>query len=271
MIRQILVLQFLFVLIVAIIASCQSKGDYDMNSKSDKGNINIAFATYAETEEQFRHVRFLAESIRQFTGKMKEAPIYVYVPENSDLDIIKFEKELKPLGVEVKLSQTPEDALWFYYAGKTFAAGVAETVLAGKADILVWMDDDTIILEEPLEFYLDSGISLAYRPVMHNRSGTLYNAEPDAFWSRIYDNLKIKNEDLFAMTTPADKQKIKAYFNAGLIVVRPERGILRKWGEDFKILYQDTVLAKMCQTDIDKRIFLRSLRQFKKRSSGLAN
>jgi hypothetical protein len=91
---------------------------------------------------------------------------------------------------------------------------------------------------------------------MHNRSGTLYGQPPNEFWNRIYDKLKIDNSLLFPMVTPADQQKINAYFNAGLLVVRPELGILRAWGESFKVLYEDSVLAKMCENDITHRIFL---------------
>jgi hypothetical protein len=91
---------------------------------------------------------------------------------------------------------------------------------------------------------------------MHNRSGTLYGQPPNEFWNRIYDKLKIDNSLLFPMVTPADQQTINAYFNAGLLVVRPELGILRAWGESFKVLYEDSVLAKMCEDDITHRIFL---------------
>jgi hypothetical protein len=58
------------------------------------------------------------------------------------------------------------------------------------------------------------------------------------------------------MVTPADEQTIRAYFNAGLLVVRPENRILRRWGECFATLYGDSVLAEMCDKDIEKRIFI---------------
>ena len=39
-------------------------------------------------------------------------------------------------------------------------------------------------------------------------------------------------------------------------MVRPEKSILQKWGDDFKALYQDKVLADMCKADINMRIFI---------------
>ena len=56
--------------------------------------------------------------------------------------------------------------------------------------------------------------------------------------------------------TPADDQKIRAYFNAGVLVVRPERGILQGWGESFSVLCQDPELKKMCEADETWRIFI---------------
>ncbi|UCD94674.1 MAG: hypothetical protein JSU69_01080 [Candidatus Zixiibacteriota bacterium] len=217
---------------------------------------SVIFAAYAESEEGLRYAYFLAESIREFAGRFKDAPVWVYVPEDFDelnADLI---KKFSVLGVEIKTSHAPNEALWFYFAGKVFAAGEAEAAAEGKAAVLVWMDEDTIVLQEPKDFMLDKAVSYAYRPVMHNRSGSLYGEKPNAFWSRIYEKLGIDDEALFPMVTPADRQKIRAYFNAGLLVVRPEKGILRKWGEDFTVLYSDSILAQMCRDDVTNRIFI---------------
>jgi hypothetical protein len=91
---------------------------------------------------------------------------------------------------------------------------------------------------------------------MHNRTGVKYDRSPNDFWRRIYDRLSLTDEMLFPMVTPADDEKIKAYFHCGLIAVRPQRKILRRWADDFKTLYTDSELAAMCRADVEKRIFL---------------
>jgi hypothetical protein len=251
----------------------QRAGDKPMNNLSDEEKaseisgkpvteptagepVSIVFATYAQSEEGLRYVYFLAESIREFAGRFKDAPIWVYVPEGFDKLNDDLAKRFSTLDVEIRTSRTPEEAEWFYFAEKVFAAGEAEAAADGKVALLVWMDEDTIVLQEPKDFLLGKGISYAYRPVMHNRSGSLYDEKPNAFWSRIYEKLEIDDEALFPMVTPADRQKIRAYFNAGLLVVRPEEGILRKWGRDFTVLYRDSVLAQMCRDDVTNRIFI---------------
>jgi len=98
------------------------------------------------------------------------------------------------------------------------------------------MDEDTIIMQEPSELALNDQIDFAYRPVMHNRSGSLASKPPGSFWNRVYELLNLNPDQLFSIVTPADHQTIRAYFNAGLLAVRPERGILRGWGDAFKKL-----------------------------------
>ncbi len=216
----------------------------------------LVFASFAEDEEQLDHIYYLAESIREFGGKAKNAPIWLYLADYNNLDLEQTRERFKSLNVEVFSSSAPDEALKFYFAGKVFASGLCEKRAENEYDYLVWMDDDTIVLQEPTEFLLDPNISFAYRPVMHNRSGTLYGKPPNPFWARIYEVLDIKSESLFEMTTPADQQKVNAYFNAGLLVVRPQKGILQKWSEDFEKLYTDSTLVRMCQEDITNKIFI---------------
>lgn len=213
----------------------------------------VTFATYAESAEELAHVALLAESIRTFGGRFNISSILVYTPHGQVSDA---QKVLDTLGVAVVGCATPEKARDFYYAGKVFAAAEAEASVEGAADVLVWMDEDTIVLDEPEVFDLAGSMAFAYRPVMHNRSGSLYSEPPDAFWRRIYEVLEIPDTALFPMTTPADRQTIRAYFNAGLLVVRPERGILKRWAKDFQQLYSDSVLVDMCKNDRTKAIFL---------------
>ena len=216
----------------------------------------IVFATFAEQSQQLDNIRIMAESIRRFGGEHRDSPVWLYIPqelmdrESGTLD------RLTSLSVEIKTSTAPEDALWFLFARKVFAAGRAEAEAEGKAAILAWLDDDTIVLEEPGEFILPESKGLGYRPVMHKNIGLLYTEPVDAFWARVYEKMSVPESALFPMVTPADGDTIRPYFNAGCMVVRPERQILRRWSDYFTILYRDSVLADFCRQDVSKRIFI---------------
>jgi D-alanyl-D-alanine carboxypeptidase len=210
----------------------------------------IVFATFAGDDEQARHALVLADSIRTFGGAYRHAPIRIYVPAA----LKGIEEKAKALRAVVRTSRAPDEALRFPFAAKVFAAAQAES--EAGAPILAWLDEDTVVLSEPCCFLLDEGTSLGYRPVMHRNIGSLLASPPDEFWSRVYDRLSVPEDRLFAMVTPADQVTIRPYFNAGLLVVRPERGILGQWARCFPKLYQDAALVEMCRKDQLKAVFL---------------
>ncbi|MFH1940791.1 MAG: hypothetical protein ABIL68_01710, partial [bacterium] len=197
---------------------------------------SIIFATFAESGEQLKSIQCMAESIRTFAGKHRLAPIWVYIPDGVMEEESEALEALCALDVEVKTSHSPEDATWFYFARKVFASARAEAEAVGRTAVLAWIDDDTIVLREPDEFILPKGKSMGYRPVMHRNIGSLYSEPADAFWSRAYEKMSVSESSLFPMATVADGDTIRPYFNAGCMVVRPERGILRKWADYFPML-----------------------------------
>jgi len=215
----------------------------------------VVFAVFAEDAEQASHLVVLVESIRKFTGRFRESPIWIYVPYGLELDQ-DTERKFVAYKVDVRRSRAPEPALEYFFSRKVFAAAAAEKQAVDRTEILIWVDEDTVFLKEPQELIPDPGISLGYRPVMHPNIGSLYDEPVDAFWRRVYANLEVSDTSVFPMVTAADGITIRPYFNAGLLVVRPERGILRKWAEGFPKLYEDEILAAMCREDRRKRIFI---------------
>jgi len=216
----------------------------------------LLFAAYAESADELQDTKLLAESIRTFGGEHRNSSMRVYHPGNIILDNHRILVDLVLMQVEVCTIDIPEEADRLFYAGKPFAAARAESDMRDKADILVWIDTDTVMLDEPSDFCLEPEISLAYKTVMHNRSGSLFGAAPDEYWRRIYSVLEIEEEQLFPMVTWADHQKIRAYFHAGLLVVRPEKKILGAWADCFRKLYTDKTLAALCRADRVKNVFL---------------
>jgi len=257
--------QLLCILVLALMTApvFSDTGGRDLASESlDTDNSRfghghkIIFAGFAEGAEQLSHMQVFVESVRKFAGRFRDAPVWIYVPEGSTEKHKKILEKISELRADIHESSAPDAALEYYFSRKVFAAAEAEANAANTTEIFAWMDEDTIILKEPEEFILPKEKSLGYRPVMHQNIGSLYSEPPDVFWSRAYKNLSIPESALFPMVTPADQKTLRPYFNAGLLVVRPERGVLRKWPENFKKLYEDPFLAEMCQKDVSKRIFL---------------
>ncbi len=216
----------------------------------------VAFASYAGDAEQLRHTLVLVESIRTYGGRFAEAPVWIYAPSSLMKTQGKLVKSFGALDADVRASDAPADARAIPFSGKVFAAARAEKAAKGAASVLVWLDEDTVMLAEPGELALAKHANLGYRPVMHRNVGSLYSEKPDAFWSRVYEKLAVPDSAMFPMKTVTGDATVRAYFNAGLLAVRPEAGIMKRWGEAFNTLYLDPVIAGMCEKDQRLGVFL---------------
>ena len=219
-------------------------------------DTEIIFATFAEQESDLERIHIMIDSIRTFAGRFKDAPIWVYLTEGLLASESEQLEEIESLGAEFRLGQAPDEATWFYLSRKVFASAQAEEAAAEKAGILAWLDVDTVFLQEPSEFVLPEGKSLGYRPVTHRNISPLYGEPLDDFWKRAYEDMSISQSLVFPMSTVADGEPIRTYVNAGCLIVRPERGLLRKWAQTFPLLYKDPVLKEMCRQDERKRVFI---------------
>lgn len=213
----------------------------------------LAIATYSESQAELCCALRLIHSLRRFGGRLNETPVSICVPREffaaaSASEAAREAAQILPIGL-------PPSHKWLYYSGKVYAAAAAEASTDSNTP-LAWLDCDTIVLDEPHAFLLPPGIALAFRPVMHNRTGSLYDRTPNAYWTRIYDLLDLDDDLLFPMLSQADEQKIRAYFQAGCLVVSSAAGILRRWPDAFEQLARDPVLNEMCRVDRTLNVFL---------------
>ncbi len=216
----------------------------------------VLFSTFAEDDEERAMAIVLLESIRTFGGRLKDAPVWIWIPASQFDEATEFRARVAAFAADVRPSDTPQKARSLPFAGKAYAAPLAEAAAAGQADFLIWMDCDTIVLKEPTALLPPAGIDLGATPVFHTRIGSPYAQPPDALWSRAYGILAVPESAIFPVTTPVDQNTLRAYFNAGLLVVRPGRGVLRGWKDAFETLQEDPAIAEMCEADPAKNLFL---------------
>jgi hypothetical protein len=122
--------------------------------------------------------------------------------------------------------------------------------------MLVWMNEDTLVVSPPSDFLLGEGINFAYRPVHHTNIGSVCDKPPDDFWSLVYQHCGVTEDRIFAMETCIRDNTIRAYFNAGLLVVRPEQCLLEKWLDYFKRLYQHPDFQSFFKDDVIYMVFM---------------
>ena len=194
----------------------------------------MIFATMPAFGGDGKEVMMLAHSIRRWAGCFARADIVVMDPEQAPLRP-DARQTLVDLGATVIPFKVPEAALKFPFAQKVFAAAEAEK--KAEAELLIWMDADTLVLEEPAAFDLPAGKTIGCCPVQLKNISALANEAPNAFWQAVYAGCGTPAGQIFNITTTVDHTQLQAHFNAGLLVVRPEAGLLQAWAENFARLY----------------------------------
>ena len=96
------------------------------------------------------------------------------------------------------------------------------------------LDSDTLVLREPDAFRLPPTVDVAVRPVDYKGICTAGPDDPyDAYWRRLCEICGVGYDEIPDVRSYVDEVRVKASYNGGLVVVRRERGILRRWWEFF--------------------------------------
>ncbi len=199
---------------------------------------DLIFAVMLDSGEAEQDALRLARSIRTFGGEFCFNPIWMF-SQKSEADLSDATRqELFSLGARLVAFDMDPDVANFPFADYVTAAGIAEGLAQGEASFLALMAAETLVLQTPSACLLPGGKSLGACPVHLKLLGSAYNDPIDKFWGLIYQHCQVDLERIFAMQTIVDEQMVRAYFNAGLLVVRPERGLLRAWQADFDALYR---------------------------------
>ena len=198
---------------------------------------DLIFAFVLGSGEAENDALRLARSIRTFGGEFCFNPIWM-ISQRSEEDLPEATRqELFSVGARLVSFDMDAGAVNFPFADYVTAAGIAEGLAQGEASFLVMLAADTLVLQAPTEFLLPGGKSLGACPVHLKLLGSGFTDPVDDFWRLIYQHCQVEVERIFVMQTIVDEQTVRAYFNAGLLVVRPERGLLRAWQADFDALY----------------------------------
>ncbi|UCD96504.1 MAG: hypothetical protein JSV35_00160 [Candidatus Bathyarchaeota archaeon] len=144
----------------------------------------------------------------------------------------------------------------FPFLQKVLLSAQAEAVTQAKTARLAWLDSDTIVVQEPKELLLPKDIYLGYRPVHHTIIGSHFDESPDLFWRSIYRHCRVPEDRMFPMITHIDGIEIRPYFNAGLLVVRPERQLLQNWRDSFLKTYKAAEFQKLYEKDARYAVFM---------------
>ncbi|NJD59793.1 MAG: hypothetical protein C3F13_16770 [Anaerolineales bacterium] len=217
---------------------------------------NLIYVIYLGRGDADKDSLRLASSIRAFAGGLSANPIWMLTQRAEDDLSLAMRQELRDLNTRLVTIEMDEAGARFPFAAYVQVAGQAEALAEGQSRLLVMLASETLVLQPPQVFLLEAGKVLGGCPVHLKLLGSGVHEPVDDFWRAIYKYCKVGVDQIFAMTSVVDEQPIRAYFNAGLLVVRPEGGILRRWWEDFQAVYQLPEFKEIYQSSELYNIFM---------------
>jgi hypothetical protein len=217
-------------------------------------NSDTVIAFFYQPGESTREAALLSRNLVRFSGHFNECLHWIF-----ELPAIQPEAEVIPSNPNfIRFIPTiPETVGEFPFAKKVFIAAEAE-MLADEAlaPQLVWMDTNTIVLKEPQALILKEHEKIAIAPVHLQNISSRMDQAANGYWQLIYSQCHVSKNHVFSMTTVVDKVQIRPHFNAGLISVNPQIGILRRWRDNFASLYQDPRMQEFYQQDERYKTYL---------------
>jgi hypothetical protein len=196
---------------------------------SEAAPETLTFVLCIESNAIRAQALLLCESIRQFGGRHRLAPIVAVAPRPGLGIDSRTAGRLDALGVEYVEEPLNSVCPEYGSANRVFAAAWAEA--HARSDWIVVLDSDTVFLDE-LELSADADV--AVRPVDTKGSATEGPGDPfEDYWSRLADLRGVSLDCLPFIRTTVGDHSIRASYNGGLIVVRKERGILGAWADLF--------------------------------------
>jgi len=195
--------------------------------------MSVAFIACVERGNLENQAMLLFRSIRRYGGRYRNSSIYSFQPrrepslEKQTLDVF------RQLDVVHNTDVLNVDFDYYPMANKIFSCARAEEMLT--EDILIFLDSDTLFVNEPRDLDLPEDVVAAIRPVDRKIRGSTGPGDPrDDYWRRLYEICNVPETPY--VHTSVDEERIRAYWNAGLIAVQRREGLFRMWKKDFETL-----------------------------------
>ena len=193
---------------------------------------DLGFVACIEAGVLERQALLLFESIRTYGGCFAGCPIYALSPRAGLGASRATRRRLDALGVEYRDEVLNTECLDYGSSNRVVAAAHVEETTTHE--VLVVLDSDTLLLREPEAFRRPEDVDVALRPVDVKGICTSGPDDPlDEYWRRLCATCAVDYDTIPWIRSYVDDARCKASYNGGLVVVRRERAILRRWWDYF--------------------------------------
>lgn len=195
--------------------------------------MSVAFVMCVEAGYLEAQSVLLARSLRRWGGELADSQILAYSPRAASRVPETTAAELQDLGVKVIVDDLNQADADYPFANKIHACRHAEQLV--DAEVICFLDTDTVFIAEPSALRLAGGADLAVQPVVGKGQGSKGPDDPDdAYWMTSFDLCGVEPGRF--VQTMRDRISIRGYYNAGLVAMRRSAGLADRWATFFRQL-----------------------------------
>jgi len=215
--------------------------------------LKLVFVILVTSPAEEKQADILISSIRDFGGRYADSPVYLFMSDNMNAP----RHSIKSPNVTFIPLEADNNMPDYPFLLKVLACAKAEELLQEKSDIIVWMNVDALVLNEPTEFCLWKNKKIAIRPVnLRNNVGLPAGEHADMYWHKIYDYTRLKVNKVPVVETLVDKKEVREYLNCAIFSVRSDLGIFSEWKRIFLLLLNDSDYQSKACTSQNHKVFL---------------
>lgn len=166
-------------------------------------------------------------SIKQFGGELNNYDIFCFQPRIQFPVSKKAKSALKAMGVIFIQKPLNQKHKYYALANKPI---VCDYILKNYAyDQYIFLDSDTLILNEPTELMTTSG-DISICAVTHKGVGMSGTRDANSeYWLKLLEHAHVNKDNLPFVETSVTREKIIAYWNTGVISFNAGSSICEEW------------------------------------------
>jgi hypothetical protein len=215
--------------LVPPVLAAAARSSAEEEQRPEDASATVSFVLCIENNSIRDQALLLCESIRRYAGRYRQSRILAFAPRPGLGVDGATRRALEGMGVEYVDEPLNTTCREYAPANRVFAGAWAEKRV--DTDFLIVMDSDTVWLDEP-ELPMD--IDAAARPVDSKGSATRGPGDRfEAYWQTLAKMCGTSLERLPMVRTTIGNEHIRASYNAGLTVVRRQKGILTRCADLF--------------------------------------
>lgn len=167
------------------------------------------------------------ECLRHFGGRFANVPVLAITPRLGPSLTRETLRRFDELGVTYIRQDLGHRYSWFGFTNKVLAAMLAEEY--ASTEQIIWMDSDTLVVEEPELLWLEPDIDFAICSVDKNVGTSGPDDKNEPYWLALSKYYNIDINRLPWVITEFDRQRVRFRLHSGIYAFRRGSGLGKGW------------------------------------------